>query len=210
MNVVLIASALILAGLMLAAIWMRLGVPVRRRVTESIALSMLAAAAVFACTFASPNWDTSENRMNSFAEPDERALQQIRQPLMIRAYLAPEDPRRVDLERQAISKLRRVMPDLQVEYVSATSIGLFEQTSEHYGEIWYELGGRKEIGRQTSAEGVLETIYSLAGIVPPVENEDVFRGHPLAVPPRGAAALFYGVWPAIVVIGATVFRRRRS
>ena len=35
------------------------------------------------------------------------------------------------------------MPRLQVQYVSATSIGLFEQTSPHYGEIWYELGGRR-------------------------------------------------------------------
>ena len=26
---------------------------------------------------------------------------------------------------------------------SATSIGLFEQTSPHYGEIWYELDGRR-------------------------------------------------------------------
>ena len=35
------------------------------------------------------------------------------------------------------------MPRVQVHYVSATSIGLFEQTSAHYGEIWYELGGRR-------------------------------------------------------------------
>ena len=210
LSVVLIASALILAGLMLAAIWMRLGVPVRRRLVESIALSALAGAVVGACAFASPNWDTSESRMNSFAEPDENALRQIRQPLRIRAYLAPEDPRRVDLERQALSKLRRVRPDVQVEYVSATSIGLFEQTSEHYGEVWYELGERKEMNRQTNAEGVLETIYSLAGVTPPVEDEQVFRGHPLAVPPRGAALVFYGVWPAVVVISAMVSRRRRS
>ena len=30
----------------------------------------------------------------------------------------------------------------------------------------------------------------------------MFRGHPLAVSPKGAAAIFYGAWPAMVVAGA--------
>ena len=209
LNVVLIAAALIGAGLMLAAVWMRLGDSIRRRVMESVVLTVTAALVVWACTFVRPSWDTSENRMNSFGESEEATLRQIRQPLSIRVYLAPEDPRRVDLERRALSKLRRVVPNLQVEYVSATSIGLFEQTSDHYGEVWYDLGGRKEMNRQTSAEGVLETIYALAGVTPVSESDEpVFRGHPLAVPPKGAAVVFYGVWPAVVV-GVAVFSRKR-
>jgi len=61
----------------------------------------------------------------------------------------------------------------------------------------------------TTAEGVLETIYSLAGVAPPVEHQDAgFRGHPLAVPPKGAAAVFYGIWPALVVATAFLVRRR--
>ena len=66
------------------------------------------------------------------------------------------------------------------------------------------------MNRQTTADAVLETIYSLADVTPPVEDAQVFRGHPLAVPPRGAALVFYGVWPAVVVISAIVSRRRRS
>src|SRR3954447_6681013 len=100
--------------------------------------------------------------MNSFPEPDEEALSTIRSPLRIEVHLAPEDPRRVDLEHKAIAKLRRVVPKLQGEYVSATSIGLFEQTSPHYGEIWYEVGGRREMSRATTAEAALETIYEVA------------------------------------------------
>ena len=211
LNVVLIAAALIGAGLMLAAVWMRLGDSIRRRVVESVVLTATAALVVWACTFVRPSWDTSENRMNSFGELEEATLRQIRQPLHIRVYLAPEDPRRVDLEHRALSKLRRVMPSLQVDYVSATSIGLFEQTSDHYGEVWYELGGRKEISRQTSAEGVLETIYAVAGVTPAGESDQsVFRGHPLAVPPKGAAVIFYGVWPTVVIVMAVLSRRRRS
>ena len=211
LDVILIALALVWTGLALAAIWMRLGVAVRRRVYESMALGAVATVIIVACTFITASWDTSENRMNSFSEADEHALAQIRTPLKIEVHLAPEDPRRVDLERQALSKLRRLKPTLQIQYVSATTIGLFEQTSEHYGEILYDLGGRKAMSRVTTAEGVLETIYALAGTPPPTENdEDIFRGHPLAVPPKGAAAVFYGIWPGMVLAAAILVRRRQS
>ena len=67
------------------------------------------------------------------------------------------------------------------------------------------------MSRVTTAEGALETIYDLAGVKPPVENdEEIFRGHPLAVAPKGAAAVFYGIWPASIVAGAFLMRRRRT
>jgi hypothetical protein len=211
LDMVLNALALILAGLGLAAVWMRIGVPARRRLLESAAVLVIAMIAVLTCTRANLNWDTSENRMNSFPEADEQALRQIRAPLHIEAHLAPEDPRRSDLEHRALSKLRRVMPGLKVEYISSTSIGLFEQTGAHYGEIWYDLDGKKEMSLLTTAEGVLETVYSLAGIASPGESdESVFRGHPLAAPPKGAAIVFYGVWPAVVILSSMFTRRRGS
>jgi len=208
LDVVLIAITAVLAGLTLAGIWMRIGIAVRRRAYESAALAALAAAMVFVCTFATVSWDTSENRMNSFSRPDEQALRQIRSPLQIEAHLSPEDPRRADLERRVLSKLRRVMPTLQVRYVSATAIGLFEQSQSQYGEVWYRLNGREVMSRATTPEAVLETIYSLSGITAPTESaEDIFRGHPLAVPPKGAAVVFYLVWPALVV-SRIIFQRR--
>ncbi len=209
LDVVVIALALICAGLGFAAVWMRLGVPVKRRAVESIGVGALAAVAIFAFSFARPSWDASESRGNSFSEADEQALRQIHQPLRIEAHLAQEDPRRAELERRAFSKLRRAMPNVEVKYVSSTSIGLFEQTAPHYGEIWYELGGKKEMSRVTTEEGVLETIYSVAGIKPPVESDDeIFRGHPLAVAPVGAGAVFYGVWPCLFLGAAFLLRRR--
>jgi ABC-2 type transport system permease protein len=211
LDVLLTASALVLLGLVLAAIWMRIGVATRRRAYESVGVAALTAAAIVAFTFVTANWDFSENRMNSFPKPDEDALEHIRAPLRIEAHLAAEDPRRVDLERQALSKLRRVMPKVQVQYIANTSTGLFEQTAQHYGEIWYDLGGRRAMSRMTTAEGVLDTIYSLAGITPPQEDGDgIFRGHPLAVPPKRAGAVFYGIWPALVVAGAIFLRRRHE
>jgi ABC-2 type transport system permease protein len=209
LDVLLVAATLSVAGLTLAAIWTRLGVAVRRRAFESIAVCALASAAIVASSFAGTSWDLSENRANSFSRADEVALKQIRAPLRIEAHLAPEDPRRVDLERRAIAKLRRVLPRLDVQYVSSTTTGLFEQTTAHYGEIWYELDGRRAMSRTTTADGVLETIFSLAGKTPPPESsDDIFRGHPLAVPPKGAAAVFYGIWPALAIAGAFFVRRR--
>jgi len=210
LDVVLVTGALIAAGLVLAAIWIRTGVAIRRRLNESVVLGAVAAAAILACSIATPSWDASEARANSFPEADEDMLAQIKGPLRIEAHLAPEDPRRADLEQKAIAKLRRVMPKVQVEYVSATSIGLFEQNTPHYGEIWYELGGRREMSRAITGEGVLEIIYELAGVKAPAESEDVFRGHPLAVPPKGAATVFYGIWPALVIASAFFARRRQT
>ncbi len=210
LDATLIALALIMLGLTMAAIWIRLGVSISRRVYESAALGLLGALIVFGCTFALPSWDLSESRNNSFPESDEEALRSIREPLRIEVHLAPEDPRRTDLEQHALSKLQRLMPKLKVRYISNTSIGLFEQTSAGYGEIWYTLGDRRMMSRVTTAEGVLETIYSLAGVAPPQENEEeIFRGHPLAVAPSGAGILFYGVWPCLVLASAVLVRRRR-
>jgi ABC-2 type transport system permease protein len=211
LDVLLVATTLFVTGLAVGAIWTRLGVAVRRRVSESMALGAFAAAIVFAAAFAGASWDTSEARANSFTESDEVALKQIRSPLRIEAHLAAEDPRRVDLERKALSKLRRTLRRVDVTYVAATTTGLFEQTAAHYGEIWYDLDGRRAMSRVTTAEGVLETIFDLAGIKAPQEiDSEIFRGHPLAVPPKGAAAVFYGIWPALIVAGGFLVLRRQT
>lgn len=213
LDVVLIATTLVATGLCLGAIWMRLGVAVQRRVSESMSLAGLATAAIVACSFITASWDTSESRGNSFPKAYEEALAKIETPLRIEVHLAPEDPRRIDLNQRALAKLRRAMPKVHVDYVSNTSIGLFEQSNPHYGEIRYELGGRRQVSRSTTAEGVLEAVFALAGVSPRAETDaEIFRGHPLAVPPKGAAMVFYGIWPALVVAVAmfTAGRPRRS
>jgi hypothetical protein len=212
LDVVLVAMLLTVGGLAFASVWMRWGVAIRRRAVETGVLAAAVLAGIAAVSaLATVSWDLSENRGNSFPRADEAVLRQIGAPLRIEAHLAPEDPRRVDLERRVLTKLRRVLPRLQVDYVAATSIGLFEQTAPGYGEIWYEIGGKRAMNRATTAEAVLETIYDVAGISPPQESdEDVFRGHPLAVPPNGAATVFYGAWPALVAAGAVLVRRSHS
>ena len=209
LDTTVIAVVLILAGLGIAAIWMQLGEPVGRRLYQSAALGLITAGALFGASFLRESWDASESRNNSFSEPDEQALRSVRQPIYIEVHLAPEDPRRIELDRRTLAKLRRLLPDVRVRYVAATSIGLFEQTRPGYGEIWYQVGGRRTMSRLTNEEGVLEAIFEVSQVTPGVEtNEDVFRGHPLAVPPRHAGAIFYGFWPGMVLAGGVLVQRR--
>jgi hypothetical protein len=203
------AITLIVFGLVLSSTWLRIGVTVSRRIAQSALITAITILVIIGFSTVHVSWDWSENRQNSFPESDEAILKQIKTPLRIEAHLAPEDPRRVDLEKQALSKLRRTMPDVQVQYVSSTSIGLFEQTAEHYGEVWYDLAGHKAMSRATTEQSVLETIYTLANINAS-ENDSPFTGHPLAVEPTGAATIFYGIWPAVVVgVAFMVLRRSR-
>lgn len=209
MSTSLVSLVLVLTGLGIASIWQRIGVRSRKKTAESFVLLFLATLFAFSASIARPSWDLSESRANSFPVAEERALQSIPHPLQIIAHLAPEDPRRADLEHNVFSKLRRTVPDLTIRFVSATSIGLFEQNTSGYGEIEYLYQSRKETNRVTTADGVLESIYTITATqIPQDTAETVFRGHPLAVPPRGAAAVFYGVWPVSVLVCGLITRRR--
>jgi hypothetical protein len=209
LDLILAMLALIAAALVVAASWMRLGVPVRRRAMESVAIIAVAAALGFGASFAHRSWDISENERNSFDEADGELLERIVAPLKIEVHLAPEDPRRFDLEQQTLVKLRRTMHNVTVEYVSGSATGLFEQADAHYGEIGYDLGGKRTVGRSATTDGVLDAIYELAGVQPPQQGEAGHRGHPLAAEPTGAAALFYFVWPlAVLGLGILLHKRR--
>ena len=209
-DLILVALTLMVFTVVLASVWMQTGVPAKRRALETGLLSLIAAAMIFTSSYATPSWDLSENRMNSFSRADEATLRQIHTPLNIVVHLAPEDPRRVDLERQSLSKLRRTLHNLHVNYESATSIGLFEQTNPHYGEIWYEAGDKKSVSRAVTSEAVLENVYAVTGTAQPSDPEEPFRGHPLPVAPRGAAWIFYAVWPVVIGILGWWVNRRNS
>ena len=209
LDLIIAGLIFIAAGFVLAAIWMRLGAPMPRKAVESVAVLTVCAMLLTGASFIRPSWDVSENQRNSFSESQTAILSSIRTPLHIQAHLAPEDPRRFDLEQQTLSKLRRTMPNVTVAYVSQTSTGLFEQASANYGELWYDLGGKKAVSQITTPRGVLDTIYELAGVPLPQEGSASQPGHPLVAEPRGAFSLFYIVWPLAVLGLAFFFQRRR-
>jgi ABC-2 type transport system permease protein len=210
-DIVLIALTLIVAGLGVAALWMRPSVPVAGRARDVVAWAGAAAVVMIGATQVRGSWDASESRRNSFPEADQAALAQVRRPLTVEVHLAPADPRRQELDREALAKLKRAMPHVRVVYVSRTSTGLFEEADPGYGEVWYDLGGRRVMSRVITDEGVMETVLGLAGVIPGAEanGDDEFRGHPLAARPVAAGWVFYGLWPAAVVgVGVIVSRRQ--
>jgi ABC-2 type transport system permease protein len=199
---VLVLVALAIGGLAVAAAWMQEGRAVSRRVIGTSAIVVVAALACTLFAQVRASSDVSEDRRNSFPRADEAALRAIDQPLTITVYLAAEDPRLTDLDRGVLAKLRRVMKHVTVVYAAQGRSGLFEKPEEHYGEVYYELGGRRAMSRSSTQEIVLETIYELAGRRPPAPiAEAPYRGYPLRANAPGAPWVFFVVWP-LVVIGA--------
>jgi ABC-2 type transport system permease protein len=208
LSTVVIIAAFSLAGVALAVAWMHTGRSWRYRLLAMAVIFAVLALTVVGAARLRSSWDMSENRRNSFSPADEATLRQIKEPLKVTVYLAPEDPRLMDLERSVLVKLRRLLPRLEVDYVAGSHTGLFESDEDHYGEIWYELGGRREMNRSTIEAIVLEQLYDLAGLSAPERaEEDDFPGYPLAVQPAGAAWIFYLLWPLAMVVLWWLIRR---
>jgi ABC-2 type transport system permease protein len=204
LNVVLVMVVLSCAGFGLASIWLHTGRTVRARSLATLILIVVVALLAWGGANVRASWDLSENRRNSFGVEDEAILKRIDQPLKITVFLSPEDPRLTDFEQNVLRKLRRVLGKLEVDYAATSATGLFE--TDHYGEIWYELGGHKEMERSTIEEVVLDQIYKLANVASPERStDDSFAGYPLAAQPKYAAFIFYLFWPVLIILlaGAT-------
>jgi len=189
------------AGFVLAAIWIHPGRTRRQQTVWTTLLMAVLLTLSVGATKLRASWDESENHRNSFASADEQLLKTINSPLKITVYLSPEDPRLTDYEQNVLQKLRRVMPDLHVEYAAGSQTGLFENASDHYGEIWYEMNGQESMERSTIEEVVLDQIYSLSNINATArQDQSDFPGYPLNAQPKYVALLFYLVWPVFVAL----------
>jgi ABC-2 type transport system permease protein len=199
LSAVIVLLAVGIGGFALASVWLPTGRGWRFRLLGSVAVLTGLVFGAWGGSLVRATWDLSENRRNSFSRSDEAALREIKEPLRITVYLAPEDPRLMDLERSIIGKLRVILPRVEVEYAAQSVSGLFEAAEDHYGEVWYEMGGRKTMSRSTTEPIVLEELYQLAGIQPPAPSDEPgYPGYPLASRPRNAAFIFYALWPLMV------------
>ncbi len=203
---VLLAAGL--AGFGFAGVWLDPYARVWTRVWRSALLVGLVIGAAASVASWRSGWDLSEDRRISFSRADEAALRRIHEPLTVTVHLAPEDPKRLDLEVNVLAKLRRVLPDLRVASASQSQTGLFEGTDSHYGEIWYEMSGRRALVRSTIEPVVLSEIYNLARVPPPAGSDSPYPGYPLAAKPRGAVPLFFLAWPLAVGLAFVASRRR--
>jgi ABC-type transport system involved in multi-copper enzyme maturation permease subunit len=207
-NAVVVFVVLSCAAFGVAVIWLNTGRTTGARLLRTLLLLVVTAGAVWIGAGLRASSDVSENRRNSFSAVDEARLRGIDQPLKITVFLSPEDPRLTDFEQNVLRKLRRSLNKLEVDYAASSRTGLFESGEEHYGEIWYELGGQKIVDRSTIEEVVLEQIYQLAGVNAPERSiDDGFPGYPLATQPKRAAAIFYVVWPLLVIVAWWLSRK---
>jgi hypothetical protein len=210
LSTVIVMLALSLGGFVLAAVWLHTGRSWTYRLLATAVVALALAAVVGAAGSLRPSWDLSENRRNSFSPSDEAMLRQIHEPLLITVFLSPEDPRFMDLDRSIISRLKRILPSLKVDYAASSRTGLFENSEDHYGEIWYEMGERKVMNRSTTEPIVLEQLYELAGlnqIDHAEENE--FPGYPLAARSQWASWIFYIFWPPATTLTWWLIRYQR-
>ncbi|HEX7830423.1 MAG TPA: ABC transporter permease, partial [Thermoanaerobaculia bacterium] len=202
-----VSASLMLSIALLAIAAVCLDLRRRTRVLRAAIAVIVVVIAVLAVTRAAGSADVSEDRRNSFSRADEQLLRRIDVPVTIRMHLAAEDPRANDYERNVLTKLRRTLRDLRVEYPYAGRSGLFEN-DELYGTIVYRIGKKEASSRSTTEEIVLDDLETLAGLTPPERGTAEYPGYPLNASPRGAATLFYVVWP--LLIAAVIARRSYS
>jgi ABC-2 type transport system permease protein len=192
----------------LAAVWLHPGLPVSTKVIRSTACVALAAAVIALSTQLARSIDVTEDGRNSFAAADQRALADLREPLIITVHLAPEDPRYVDLRRNVLAKLERAMPRITVRLATSGQSMLGSANDEAYGEIEYSYAGRSDRSRSTSPREILPLIYALAGRPnpEPIAGQE-YPGYPLLADGSLALAWFFGGLPLLIVIAW--WRRRR-
>src|SRR5262249_35255715 len=104
--------------------------------------------------------DLTEDRRNSFPAADQRALADLREPLIITVHLAPEDPRYVDLRRNILLKLERVVPNVTIRLATAGPRVVGSTSPEAYAESEYSYGRRPDKSASTRPRGILAVIYA--------------------------------------------------
>jgi hypothetical protein len=203
-------TALGIGGFVLAAVWLHPGRGWRMRGLLTAGTVLVLGLAVTGGALLRASWDLSEDRRNSFSPADEKALGQIRNPLRVTVHLSPEDPRLMDLQRNVLSKLERILPRIEVEHSAESVTGLFEGAEDHYGEVWYEMAGQRAMTRSTIESIVLEQIYQLADVVPPEHSdENGYPGYPLAVNSSAVGWIYYGAWPLATILAGLMYRKAR-
>ena len=126
----------------LSAVWLHPGQRLQTKLSRSVICVAIIAAVLALATQIRTSIDLSEDQRNSFPAADQRALAELRAPLVITVRLAPEDPRYVDLRRNVLSKLQRVLPNVTVRLATTGQTMVGSTSDEAYGEIEYSYDGR--------------------------------------------------------------------
>jgi len=200
------------AGLFaLTLLWWHPGRPFLLKFRGTAAVLVACAVLFVPVRHLSPSWDLTEDQRHSFSPGVRTALRQIRDPLRITVYLAPEDPRMMDFNRSILAKLRRALPRTEVVNPEADQPAMFRTGEDpNYGLAIYEVGSRRAESHSTSPEEVLPLLWNLAGVPPPAADDPAaYPGYPLVVTSsRNAELIFYVLWPALSFVSWLLFSRR--
>jgi ABC-2 type transport system permease protein len=195
----------------LATLWLHPGTAPRTKVMRSLGCVLILAIALAFAMQIGLSIDVAEDRRNSFPVADQRALAEMHDPLIITVHFAPEDPRYVDLRRNVLAKLERVLPDVTVRLATTGQSMVGSTSDEAYGEVEYSYRGRSATSRSTSHREVLPVLYGLAEkpIPTPLPAED-YPGYPLIAGTDPSLLWFFGVLPPVIVIAWLRSRRAPS
>jgi ABC-2 type transport system permease protein len=183
----------------LAAIWLHPGLPLRVKMRRSIGTAVVVAALLATAAQIGVSLDLAEDRRNSFSIADQLELAHLREPLVITVHLAPEDPRYVDLRRNVLAKLERVVSHVTVRLAGATQSAVGIANDEAYGEVEYAYGGRTAKSRSTSHREILPILYELAAVpIPAPAPGEEYPGYPLVANTEPALIWFLGVLPLLI------------
>ena len=195
----------------LAAIWLRPGVAIGRKLMRSAMCVSAAAAALLLVSQFKTSIDVTEDRRNSFAVADANQLAKLAEPLTITVHLAAEDPRYIDLQRNVLAKLERVMPHVSIRLATARQTFASSAGDEAYGEIEYRYGTRSDTTRSTSPREILPLIYGLASVSPPAPIPSAeYPGYPLVTDGAFVLLWFLAVLPILIVLAWWRSRRLPS
>jgi ABC-2 type transport system permease protein len=193
-------TAAILTFAALATVWLHPGRALHSKLIGSLITAAVTVVALALSAQVGASIDVTEDRRNSFPAADQRALAELREPLLITVHLTPEDPRYVDLRHNVLSKLQRVLPHVTVRLAAAGQTMVGSTSDPAYGEVEYSYAGRSARSRSTSHREVLPLLYGLAGkpVPAPVPGED-YPGYPVEAGGGLPLAWFFGVLPLLIV-----------
>ncbi len=150
--------------------------------------------------------DISEDSRNSFSPTDAEALSRMDKGLVINIHLTPEDSRARDYSFNVLSKLKRLVPGVTVQW--ADRIGLFAAANdERYGLIVYEYDGAVAESRSNSPGEILPLLYGLAGLKVEPSIVPHYGGYPLMADVQSAYVIFYGLLPFCALFSMYGFSR---
>jgi ABC-type transport system involved in multi-copper enzyme maturation permease subunit len=185
----------------LAAIWLHPGTSLHKRLARTILCVGVAGVLLAVATQLRKSSDVSEDKRNSFPAADQRALPGLKEPLVITVHLAPEDPRYVDLQRNVLSKLERIVPNVTIRLVTAGQSVIRSAGEVSYGEIEYSYCGHSAKSRSTSHREVLPLLYGLAGMpVPTPQPGEDYPGYPLVADGWIALLWFFVALPLSIAV----------